>query len=495
MFAPRHAAALVATLVAAGHAFAAATPSLSPHFATARARRAPLLKALATVREAPAAERDEHRERVAAQLRRQLERASKAARKSLVAMRRAGRTPEADVVVIGGGVHGAVFAASLAEASPHMKVLTVEAGPTLGRVFAQAGPIFRINSPEKADKSTNVLPGAPVALRDLSSATFASADILGDVLLFTHGVSGAVPVLREKVTAITRAPGGADVALACGVTVRARAVVLATGLGKPRLPFRDEATRKLIAAEASRPARLGQAPDIEPFDSAMHRAAAAIRDGACPLRPYVGRRLGVVGAGDGGNVWVEFLLGHAPKPAYRTASVHRVQSQIVWAGQRSDDHAAFVAANKPRYHKVFEAIYASGQLVNVPEYLQSIRKVPGDQFVMRFASGREETVDKIVLCTGYANLATKLAAGLGDDVRFEPIEGRASTVEGPTLVARQALTSEGRAHPVYLVGAGAAPLASADELAASDTMNAVSINVLAPRTEGLARKLAAQLAR
>lgn len=400
--------------------------------------------------------------------------------------------PDFDLVVVGGGVHSGILTRRLAGLSPEAKIAVVEAGPKLGRVFAQAGAVFRINSPETEKGSTNVLPGAPIQLREMTSQKFAKAELLGEAVYLCHATSFALPVLKTKALSMQEVSGGVQVRLSQGGAVRARAVVLATGLGVPRLPSKDPGTLKLIREYQGQKIGLGDAPDLEFFDGALRRAAAASEHGVQPLTAYKGKRVAVVGAGDGANVWVEFLLGKAPGFCYAGDPSPRIGSELLWINQKAETHADFVARNKPRYHKTFESLYAEGSFQAVPHRLGAIRKASDPsqgKFELEMADGSTQVADKVILCTGYKNLAPWLAQGLDPQAQFEPFS---STDPGPsTLVARQYRGQ--KSYPVYLIGAGAAPLATEQELKESATMNSVSINVLAPRSYRFAKSLEAIL--
>lgn len=457
--------------------------SLDPLFAEAAGRRATLARALRAPAFRGVETRDGARQTLTDSLNEEL---TRAARRAAKVLRRHPGTPSVDVVLVGGGIHAGIVAAAVSRQAPGLKVVTIESGPRLGRVFSQSGPLFRINSPELGSMSANILPGAPLQLADLTSARFANADTLGSVVVMNHYASGAVPLLKEKVVEVRPSAGGAVVRTSSGLELKARAVVLATGLGQPNLPCGDPATQQLVHGEAWKPVGLEQAPSLEFFDAALRRAAAVVRAGGDPLAPYRGKSLAVVGAGDAGNVWVELLAGAAPRSAYGTGEVG-VDGPIHWVRQQATDHASFVARTKKRYHKPFEALWAAGRFQPHPERLGTVARA-GDRYRVRLEGGGSLVVDHVLFCTGYRSIVPQLVQPFGVGSEFQPYRGPAEGIGPSTALAKRLQTSRGPA-PVWVIGAGAAPLATDDELDRSLTHNAVSINVLAPRSAGFAVRL------
>ena len=425
---------------------------------------------------------------------------SDATRATLKARQAQGFKTIVDVVVVGGGIHSAIFNSTMSHAFPEARVLTLEGSDTLIKTFTGAGPVFRINSPELGTATANLIAEAPLQLAQISPAKFANAELLGQVALFALFHSTTNFLLSAKVAAITPDGDRYIVKLEEGLTVYARHVVVATGLGIPSLKSDDQETMRIVRAEASRTVDLGkEVPDIQFFDDAIAKAKLSLDMGLAPLDSYAGKRVAVVGAGDAGNVWVEFLLGHAPPEVYARAKVQTGPAHSIWLGQKAKTIDEWKAANKPRYYETLQGMYQDPRIEMTGARLESIRYAAGEdakkgKFVIT-ANGDNgaETIyaDKIVMSTGYQNVAPKLVEQCG--AMLKPMNGTVKGIDKPTPLCKQCADSDGKGHPVYIVGPAAMPLAPDDELKLTITKNPASINVLGPRTEGLALLIAASL--
>lgn len=469
---------------------------LGEMFSASQERVSEFTPGLNAVLESSPTEKDAKRRTLVDSLQDSLGATSRVLSAQLQRRKKAGLQNLVDVLVVGAGIHSAIFNHCLGKARPDVKLVCVESSAGVAKTFWAAGQMFRLNSPELETLSSNILPQAPVQLKQLTGDRFAHAEMIGDVALFAQVASPATFLLRSKVKAIDMEGDLVKTTLDSGITFHSKAVVVATGLGTPRWPTQDAVSLEILKTESDRQFPLGgDVPDVQYFDSALHRAKADLTGSFKPLDAYRDKKVCVVGAGDGANVWVEFMLGKAPAPAYGGDADSRISGKLLWIGQKATDLESFRGSNKKRYHESFVSIYAEERLENVPARLESIRAAgegaPG-KYALTCSDGKTYHADKVILATGYQNRAAELVQSLGADVSFEPITG--PTPEwGMTNIARQA-TAGGKAHPIYLAGAGAAPLATDAELAKSFTMNSVSINVLASRTESLARKIAAELA-
>lgn len=399
---------------------------------------------------------------------------------------------EVDVLVVGGGVHAAIFNGVYTGLAPGARVLTVEPEESLAKVFLGPGPMGRINSPEGARGSANLIPGAPLQLSDLSRDEYPTYETLGHVLLYAHYASRSRFLLGEGVARLEPDPAGYRATLTSGLELRARQVVVAIGLGLPTARTTDAATLRLIEEEISRPRIPGQVSGIQYFEDAVHLGKKTLDAGLMPLAPYSGKRVAVVGTGDGGNIFMEFLLGRAPDPAYAGAPVRVLPARIFWVGQDAPDLAGYRAATRERYHASMRDLYQREDIERVPPHLETIERDGTEGFRLTAGTGierRSHVVDLVVLATGYANATRDLLTGLGRSLTLGPVHWTIPGTPGETRVAQRAIVG-GMSQEVYVVGPAAGPLASPEELERSITRNPVSINVLAPRTEALARRLA-----
>lgn len=438
--------------------------------------------------------KDDMRRTLAAELQKRIKAQSDDTRTALRARSQASVKTIYDVVVVGAGIHSAIFNATVTKSYPEARVLTIEASDTLVKVFNGCGPMFRINSPELGTATANLISDAPVQLAQLTDAKFATAEMLGHVALFALYNSSTGFLLDTRVEAIEPAGDTYALRLGDGLLVHARHVVVATGLGAPDLKTDDRATYQIVKDETSAACTIGETvPDIQFFDDAVHKAKLTLDLGLSPLEAYSGKRVMVVGAGDAGNVWVEFLLGKAPAEVYSRQKKSADPAKTIWLGQKSLDIDDFKKANKPRYHEPLKDLYADDRIEMTPAKLATIRYAAGEdakkgRFAVTASSGdRTETffADKLILATGYKNLAPQLVSRCGAEPQLVPFKGSAEGIGESTALALQVRTSAGPQR-VWIIGPAAAPLASDDELKATITKNHHSINVLGPRSAGLA---------
>jgi hypothetical protein len=397
----------------------------------------------------------------------------------------AGR-PEAkqfDVVIVGGGIHGSVVASSL---PAHLKVLVVEEHPQVLGYFRSFGRSFRINSPELPQGSANYLPNGRVQLRDLSpNRRFAEAEDLGNAAGLNLYASAAEVLTGTRVTKIhAEGAGPARLELAGVGEIESQAVVVATGLGSPKIAIKnpEAATLLRLGSEAADGFPVREAPAVMIFDQAMARAHQAKRAGIGFQTLYQGDEVAVVGGGDSANVIVEALTGGPGGPA-----------KIHWYRQKAANAAEFREANAERYHESVSGLFDRPDLLApVPEYVEGVRQVTVNGKV-RFEvthllpNGETETrlVDKILLATGYESGVADLLGAAGE---LRQVRGPASGIGSNTVLGQQFVGEDGPL-AVFVAGPAAGAMATAEELARTITKNQVSINVTAPRSAGLAERL------
>jgi hypothetical protein len=439
--------------------------------------------------------KDDMRRTLAAEIQKRITTQSNENRAKLNARSKANLRTIYDIVVVGAGIHSAIFNATIARNYPEARVLTIEASDTLVKVFNGCGPMFRINSPELGTATANLIASSPVQLAQLTDAKFATAEMLGQVAMFALFNSTSGFLLEARVDKIERSGDMYTVRMQDGLTVVARHVVVATGLGQPDLKTDDKATYALVKDETSKACTLGETvPDIQFFDDAVQKAKLTLDMGLSPLAAYAGKRVMVVGAGDAGNVWVEFLLGKAPAEVYAKQKTPLEAAKTIWLGQKSKTIDEFKAANKPRYHEPLKDLYADTRIEMTAAKLSTIRYAAGEdakkgKFAVSAVNGDKTEahfVDQIIIATGYKNLAPMLVAHCGPSPQLQPIKGPANGIGESTALALQVKTSDSVLQKVYVIGPAAAPLAADDELKATITKNHHSINVLGPRSEGLA---------
>ncbi|MFO0678149.1 MAG: hypothetical protein U0169_16560 [Polyangiaceae bacterium] len=199
-------------------------------------------------------------------------------------------------------------------------------------------------------------------------------------------------------------------------------VVVASGIGTPIVPIRDQSTLKLVAEEAARVDLDPEAvPGIQTFTDLVNR----IGQSETPYRWAVGKDVVVAGGGDSAKVINEFLFRLAPEGAYAqdVAQVGNVK-RVFWLGVSFEDCQQYIAQSRARYSRLSAALN-SGELVPVPGKIVKIeRQGQGYKIVYETADGKRfengiqyktpakdgvqpndvlfsDPVDNVVLATGF----------------------------------------------------------------------------------------------
>jgi hypothetical protein len=229
---------------------------------------------------------------------------------------------EYDEVIIGGGVHAAIYA-SCRVASGHHKPLVIERD-RIGGVFAVSRrPSFYLNSRNRPgagglpseNRALNYVPGAPIQMANLSSSEFQSNADMAFVVRSAIAKHADVK-LGSAVVSVNRTYDTgyiSDKPLAIelddGTVVFAGRVIDARGLGDPRMPVVSE---RVIS-----------------FPTFMRRM-----DEPFPLQDM--GRVAVIGGGDSGKVTIEALLGIGPSTGMSVPALDWID-QVDWYGRGLPD--------------------------------------------------------------------------------------------------------------------------------------------------------------
>jgi len=314
--------------------------------------------------------------------------------------------PEGPVedLVIGGGINAATYCANRMRESA-VTPLVLERRRSLGGVFGFAErPVFFLNSRNRSDTDApgfgpgtraplNRIPGGLLQPADADAREYQTQDVLGFVaavyLMYTANVIRGLPVM-----CLQREGDGYSV----GTVARnftARRVIIATGLGRE------------VGLEFGT-AGLSVSPAIcMTFSQFVFNMGA--RSNTVPLAGW--GRVAVVGAGDSGNVVVEYLLGQGPQSGYSTASLDSVQS-VTWIGQECLTREQFEDNARSRYKGIGrfmrreERPEAPYKLVASPGKVLDVDPAPNDRVRLRWREepdGRWQTdvFDRVVVCTGF----------------------------------------------------------------------------------------------
>ncbi len=283
-------------------------------------------------------------------------------------------------VIIGGGFHAAVYAATRVRAG-FPKPLVVDRSTRVGGTFAMTGwPTFFLNSRNRAGgaglagdqgAALNYLPGAPIQAANVSMTEYQTNTDMAFVIRLALAQYADV-VTDAEVLSVIRDGSSVEIDVADRGVLRAGRVIDARGLGDPA------------------DLELANGTTIATFPQFLARMASP-----WPLRGV--RRAAVIGGGDSGKCAVESFLGIAPQPLMATAALDRVERVDWYATDLPDTCEQWQPQIRGRYQATGRYLrpdrFGVRRLSVVGRRVQPVA-VPGAVLI----DGR--TYDLVVVCTG-----------------------------------------------------------------------------------------------
>lgn len=358
---------------------------------------------------------------------------------------------ETDVLVIGAGVHSAIFSARLRSELPEARIVSIDALPALGGQFRSYGerPVFYINSrnnrPEDATKlglpgGTGNLnsfgPKAPIQLTDISTETYPTNVEMGETAAINQYLS-AETMLGVKLGPVSQREDGRwdataiDVENGAEYKINARKVIVFSGLGGER-----DSDPNTVPAE----------------DFFRHFGNPEI---AFPMDLYKDKLIAIKGGGDTGRVSAEIFARLAPKAAYGKSTVQFGGPQkVLWYGTEFDDRNGFCDSDRPRYQRL--ASFIPGLIVPTTAKMEEVR-ADGNQLIVTGADGTTRQADIVIDATQLVSnvldpfqnvrgnsleLLTAYDAAIGDSVSYARTINDGIYLGGP--VARLPLSERER---------------------------------------------------
>ncbi|MEM7609321.1 MAG: hypothetical protein AAF411_28565, partial [Myxococcota bacterium] len=328
-----------------------------------------------------------------------------------------------DVVLVGAGIHAAVWLYTVMRVRPELKVLVVEQSANVCSTFARLGDSLILNSPtsSRVGLNANIAPGHFVQVSDfdeLATRTFPTAKHLHELAAMMLFHADANVAFEFSVGAIERSDDG-YVLRSDDRHVRANTVVVCNGMGGHRRDaFRRDARSEQVVCgdEFIRACYDEHEPDL------------------------TNQTVAVVGAGDTANCVMEYLLPltYPRRPYSSLAKDWLAPKKVYWIGQSAANVRDFYFANKQRYcysGGIIEFFWhgdapfdlptdawnrSKALITCVPDRLTSLTHRDGE--VELVAGKRRLRADLCVDCTGRFNaLSARLLDGAHEYVEGDVV--------------------------------------------------------------------------
>lgn len=345
---------------------------------------------------------------------------------------KAGKT-RADEIVIGAGVHAAIWTAEGDDTSNSSLVL--EARKKTGGIFGIAErATFRLNSRTRAKNiKKEGVPGKPGSLNDLGDGVVQPSDLTGDVYQPNDEIARAIRTnlaLQADVLTSARAtgfkrvvrpsqdkPGRFEVQFVTEdgkdtYTLYTDRLVIASGLATERsygtIEFADAESKKIFDEELDKADR-GESSLIHTHDTFNKRTGNPSVQ--FPFEEFNEKTVGVTGIGDSSKTDIDLLTGNGPTSSGSVRQIDAVE-EIVWFGQTNATKEAYLNESRVRYSTIGLELPREGR----PDYISRIETAPALRKVSarRTDDGRltinGQTLDYLLLDTGYINTTDELLA-------------------------------------------------------------------------------------
>ncbi|MEM8486456.1 MAG: hypothetical protein AAF564_12975 [Bacteroidota bacterium] len=241
-----------------------------------------------------------------------------------------------DVILVGAGIHAAIFLYTLRKKNPTLRVLIVEKSGAICATFFRLGDALVLNSPtfSKVGLNANVFEGHFIQVSDfdeLVEKPFPTAKHLYELATMALFHADADILFDFEVEDVKKVHGGYSVSSKNKI-VNAGSIVISNGMGDPnKASFKkDKWSKKTINADDF----ISSCYADEQFENCIK-----------------GKRIAVVGDGDTANCVMEYLLPlvypNANYGFYRDAPF--LPEHVYWIGQRAKNVQDFGLKNKHRY--------------------------------------------------------------------------------------------------------------------------------------------------
>lgn len=387
-----------------------------------------------------------------------------------------------DVVIIGAG--GQAAAASLVAQKSNQKVLVLERSNTIASNFADKD--FLINSTENSTLSMHEMPGG-IAFNLISSQKYANSTQLATFIQANQFKSGVPVLLETEVTGLQTQNSIVEIRSRDGLSLRAKKVLFATGMGDATTKISDPFYRSLFRHMANK-----SELDHRSFFSVM-TTESFLR--TTRYKPSLEKKLALpesvilIGNGDGARIVVEeFLEAHLQMPS---------GFRIYWIGNEAQTAEQY-AESQGRFDRYLERVvphYRAGRITGVAGHAKSVSLNEHGELVLTALdakTGVSTTVNSpmIIDATGYENSMVEMIKLQIPGSKMSDIRGNLPEMNlQNTILARQIRTGDDQELPFYFLGISSGPIAAMEEIQTTANRNPMSLMNNIPRTSQFVSQL------
>ena len=289
-------------------------------------------------------------------------------------------------LVIGGGVHGAIYNSEFIFHAPQVSRLTTERSSILGGQFRKYGPVLSMNSPNRPlntdikgqldNPNMNTFgTHAPVQLTDISGKFYADNADIGLAAALNQYMSSD-NVVNSEVVKVQKnlKPESSkgqfvvhlrDMKTGEEYTIFTNRIISSIGLGAPDygFPQMDDQTRKICGAGDGRVMR---------YDEFL--AEVGDRSNPFPLQRFVGKKVAILGGGHSGLTVAEYLSGLGPEYRGSTTSLGS-PAEIILLGTKFEDDKGLLANEISRYAELAGVVQGANDSSTRRKILSPLREL------------------------------------------------------------------------------------------------------------------------
>jgi hypothetical protein len=352
-------------------------------------------------------------------------------------------------LVVGAGIHAAIYNAERQILQRGRDSLTIDARRRIGGQFAAPeSPVWRMNSKNRPEQpQLPNLPGTSASLNsmgrcvlqesDISTLAYSTQDHIGFIAHVNNFFATRRLAVRTELADIAPNTEGLGSLLTTlryvdtGQTVQLRCdrIIGATGiqLQPPGFAEQDDlTTRQLVTDEQAKPLCERRILTYDEFAERFGR-----RSNAFPLRGL--RTVAVVGAGDGGRTVVGKLLGYQTPNAMSVPNLDRPE-KVWWWGQPAMSKEEFVDQERCLYSSLGLEFPREQR----PGYYHRIRPVarPAEQLQDELDEAGHPTGRLLVIGGGTRTPCDLVVFAVGGQDRTDEIFGlfRPTRIQEPSLI-------------------------------------------------------------